>query len=830
MPQPYLWLRETLTLLLPDLENLPAGPEGEARVRLWFERLLARFAERGLSTPAQQKNRVVDVRNAIRTRFGEDHPALAVVGFDEATWQKINLATHDRTEARNAHQRLLRDPEGIVARAAKLLGADSRFEDLAVGLAVAVGRRISELLDAQARLEPVTAWSVRFAGQRKHRGPDRESFAFEIPTLVEAARVLDAWGRLRVMLGDERLDPRRINARYSHAVNRAADAHFRGLVPPRLPPAPRPGAEGRAGDPHGRRRRADALYLHLFRAVYATIAVHWFCPPRVNRVLYKAEIQGHRQIIDAESPAMRRSYAASRHYDDYQIADATGENIDGRQGIKLGRLPGLEVLAVFRDEVTADDRDDLQSSTADGEEAGRAEALDDEHGGHPPDEAADAADDLPPEQTEPSREPPTPPSAEAITMSTSEDPSPTLSATDAESTTTTTTDEPSATAPAGDEGTGKTTPSGTEARGGARATRGKGPTTPPGIYRVHKADRRLLDDFRRRGATPKQNQADNLHGVIALALGHGALTAKIEDLELACQQLGAEREQAWAEAGELRVRLEEKTREAERLLAARSSPASATPAVSTAAVIGLARELLEVAGQAAGQSPLQARLLALASRALAGLQPGGAPTPPGDGRGEENAVPGTPPGEQPGATPSAQEEGEQPPPTHSPAEHTPSLLAEAHGEGQPLTTGATTVSAPEPTTGDPAPRQAREADLLSALRSRHRPSGEPTPSRRGGAADKLARAVEAVMRHNEAQTSHGKKWALTESALARLTGCFRPAVRRFFAEHDGEIEAHNRKHHLTLGHNPARGRRGETIEDEITWRPAAGGRNGAHSI
>ena len=236
-------------------------------------------------------------------------PAFGLRGFNEATWQAINLPTHDRTEARNENQRLLREPEKIIARAAKLLQSP-RFEDLAVGLGVTVGRRISELLNGHARLEPATAWSVYFTGQRKHRG-EREDFSFEVPTLAPAADVLAAWQHLLVMLGDQVLDPQTINNRYGHAVNAAADRHFRGLVPPRLPRPPKPGREGLADDPHGHERRGDTLYLHLFRAVYATVAVHWFCPPRVNRLVFKAEIQGHRQILKAPTPAMRRSYTAS---------------------------------------------------------------------------------------------------------------------------------------------------------------------------------------------------------------------------------------------------------------------------------------------------------------------------------------------------------------------------------------------------------------------------------------------------------------------------------------------------------------------------------------
>ena len=59
---------------------------------------------------------------------------------------------------------------------------------------------------------------------------------------------------------------------------------------------------------------------------------------------------------------------------------------------------------------------------------------------------------------------------------------------------------------------------------------------------------------------------------------------------------------------------------------------------------------------------------------------------------------------------------------------------------------------------------------------------------------------------------------MTESALARLTGCFRPAVRAFFAQRAQEIEAHNHKHHLVPGLNAARGKRNQQIENEVRWR------------
>jgi hypothetical protein len=90
----------------------------------------------------------------------------------------------------------------------------------------------------------------------------------------------------------------------------------------------------------------DDLYMHLFRAIYATLAVHYYCPPRVNGILFKAEIQGHRMIATTTDKETLRSYTASRHYDDYAIADPSG-NVDGRRGLRLGE-PGVQVLEVLQ--------------------------------------------------------------------------------------------------------------------------------------------------------------------------------------------------------------------------------------------------------------------------------------------------------------------------------------------------------------------------------------------------------------------------------------------------------------------------------------------------
>ena len=123
----------------------------------------------------------------------------------------------------------------------------------------------------------------------------------------------------------EGLSAEQINQKYSQAVATACDRHFSNLVPHR---------DGR-----------DNLFTHLFRSVYAAIATHWYAPPTVDANEYKAAIQGHYAILETTDSTLKRSLAASRHYNDYKIGDRTG-NIDGRQGIKLG-YGGVEVIDVF---------------------------------------------------------------------------------------------------------------------------------------------------------------------------------------------------------------------------------------------------------------------------------------------------------------------------------------------------------------------------------------------------------------------------------------------------------------------------------------------------
>jgi hypothetical protein len=164
--QPYPWLQAYLKAHLNELKGLRNHDIKKAVG--WFNSLLKYFRQRNLSTPRQQKNYVVDVRNEIKSRFGEDHPALQVVGFDAETWTQINQPIHDRVEDRLQNTRFLTNPDAIVERAETLLSSKtSTWADLAVGLGVVIGRRLSELLGYRTKLQPKTEFSILFTGQLK---------------------------------------------------------------------------------------------------------------------------------------------------------------------------------------------------------------------------------------------------------------------------------------------------------------------------------------------------------------------------------------------------------------------------------------------------------------------------------------------------------------------------------------------------------------------------------------------------------------------------------------------------------------------------------------
>jgi hypothetical protein len=126
------WLRQLLAQHLTRLVELNDSQEDLEIALEWDCFLKERFTERGLISPNQQKNRITDVRNAIKV-IDPEHPVLEVVGFSAAEWVEINSTASDSTSLRTTQ--FLANPETIVNQARELL--DSRtWSEVAAGLAV----------------------------------------------------------------------------------------------------------------------------------------------------------------------------------------------------------------------------------------------------------------------------------------------------------------------------------------------------------------------------------------------------------------------------------------------------------------------------------------------------------------------------------------------------------------------------------------------------------------------------------------------------------------------------------------------------------------------
>jgi hypothetical protein len=334
------WLAERLQILLPRLAVL--GKDQEAEIKLLCEEEIAAWRQRPTMKSLRSLNTpMIDARNAIKEqlavteenswlnpRSGErEHLARKHLNFSEQEWAAMHALTEQGRELRLEGQQLLDDPDAIVARGADLLRSP-RWEDIAVGLAVTTGRRLTEILKT-AHFYPMSAYTVLFEGQLKQKA---ELLApYEIPTLVEADQVIEAAARLRTLLSCRDLENTEVERRYGPTVRATTHRHFQHLI----------------------RIRANdvSVYTHACRAVYGRIATYYFAPPTVNALVYLATIQGHYWLLRADSEEQRRNYLSTLHYDDYKIGDGHG-NLDGRQGIRLGE-PGVKVLGVFEEAVEA---------------------------------------------------------------------------------------------------------------------------------------------------------------------------------------------------------------------------------------------------------------------------------------------------------------------------------------------------------------------------------------------------------------------------------------------------------------------------------------------
>lgn len=318
-----VWLQERWSMLFPLLQALTV--EQEEEIKRLCEEEIENWRGRDGMTASSLRVPMTATRKEIkqwaltdgnswvnpRTREKE-HIALKYMNFSTEEWAAMNAPSNAKFQERLEDVKFIDNPDAVVALAAKLLHSNQWYE-IAAGLAVLVGRRYEELVQV-GELFPKSLYSVMFKGQLKRR--DAVLPPYEIPTLIEAATVLDAWRRLRSLGagGDGRL------------VSEAADKHFSGLVPARS-----------GGD----------LYTHLFRSVYGAIAVFYYAPAETLAIKYLSTIYGHYWVL-AASGETQHNYQTTLHYQDYAIGDAAVLAHGGkRQGVKLG-VSGVEVLEVFQ--------------------------------------------------------------------------------------------------------------------------------------------------------------------------------------------------------------------------------------------------------------------------------------------------------------------------------------------------------------------------------------------------------------------------------------------------------------------------------------------------
>lgn len=316
------WLKQFIRFYVAELQA------GRLSTEAFAEALEQEFASRMLNTPAQQKNYRSNVVQAIKV-FDPEHPAIELVSLSTEQYRILNDQQRERIADRETRFITSEAAEAIVERARALIGS-AEWSEVGAGLAVLIGRRISEILISTFSLK--SAWSLNFSQMAKRK--ETQDITIEIPTLAPAQEVLAAIQRLQQGLRTDELKlqglsdrqaKQKVNNLYSGAIADKCHEHFSDLVPIRTD--------------------KDNLYTHIFRAVYATIAAHWYCPPAVPEHQFKAEIQGHFTIT--QDGKKLPNYAARSNYDDYAIGNGQG-NRDGRLGIKLGQVPDLKVVEVFQ--------------------------------------------------------------------------------------------------------------------------------------------------------------------------------------------------------------------------------------------------------------------------------------------------------------------------------------------------------------------------------------------------------------------------------------------------------------------------------------------------
>ncbi|MBV8273634.1 MAG: hypothetical protein JO170_00020 [Verrucomicrobia bacterium] len=216
-------------------------------------------------------------------------------------------------------------------------------------------------------------------------------------------------------------------------------------------------------------------------------------------------------------------------------------------------------------------------------------------------------------------------------------------------------------------------------------------------------------------------------------------------------------------------------------------------ATSPLALVPLARQLLELARKSAGLPlpELQASLMLLASDALSKFDGSAAPASPPPAQQQ------SPPAHQPPVA-----EAHPTPPTPSPA---PTETASVPSQPPAAAVRAPVVPVAEPQAVKTPPEGDSTAQTKQEEAARQEaPAATNLNSAKAEA--KLVKALDYLVAINDNSDNPAQKWVINESILASLTGCFRPAIKKFFETHRSFINQANNTQGLGPGHNRGKAR------------------------
>ncbi len=255
-------------------------------------------------------------------------------------WDERNQPTRSSTTKR-INSKLPLDPEPLISEALEMLDSN-KWSTLAASLILLTGRRPTEIAWC-AQFEPHSDYSLIFSGQLK-KGTI-ETLPFEIPTLISATQVFDAFQKLRQLQRNKTnilnlTTPVEATHKTNQTINQAVRTYFSRLLPV----------------PHDRKGQTNRLSAGNLRAAYGKICEYFYCPRDAEPILYIGKILGHQcDNYDSES------LATTIHYHTYRIVDKDGLDTTA-VGIHLDRFPTGEPLETSPTSLEST-KDDITFST-----------------------------------------------------------------------------------------------------------------------------------------------------------------------------------------------------------------------------------------------------------------------------------------------------------------------------------------------------------------------------------------------------------------------------------------------------------------------------------